>query len=429
MSLLYNVIEVFTSEGARCKGKPVADALVDFIRGKKVAARCLVTRGIGGCYESGEVVSSKILDLSHNMPLKIEIILPAAELHHVLPGVEDLVTDGIVVVEEMEIRSHRTSKQLLPRHLLVRDAMTPSPISVHADTPVSEAVRTLLSADFNALPVVDENGKPIGIVTQGDLIHRAGMPIRLGLIGAFGEQRMDDWLNTVSGMLVSKVMTFPVTTIASDRPLTEAVDTMLRKKLKRLPVVDEAGKLSGMVARLDIFRVITSESPDWEALARRNIALSDARYVKDVMRRDVHAVQADTPVEEVLKIIDTNDIQRVVVLDERGVLLGIISDRDLLAEFSDHRGGLWDLLLSKVTFGETAQLHKEIRERARARQARDVMKADLVTVKEETAIEEAVRLMVAHQFKRLPVVDEEGRFRGMVSRDSLLRAGMPQETS
>ncbi len=427
MSLRYNVIEIFTSEGARHQGKPVAEAVIGHIRSKKVAARCLVTRGIGGCYESGEIVSSKILDLSHNMPLKIEIVMPAAELHYVLPGVEDIVTDGIVVVEEMEIRSHRTSKRLLPRHLLVRDAMTPSPVSVPAETFVSEAVRTLLSADFNALPVVDQDHRPIGIVTQGDLIQRAGMPVRLGLIQSFGEQRMDDWLNTVSGMLVSEVMTYPVTTIAWDRPLTEAVDSMLSKKLKRLPVVDDDGKLAGMIARLDVFRVITSESPDWEALARQNIALFDARFVRDVMRRDVHAVQADTPVEEVLKVIDTNDIQRVVVLDDRGKLLGIISDRDLLAEFSEHRGGLWDLLLSKVTFGETAQLHKEVRERARARKASDVMKSELVTVREDTAIEEAVRLMVAHQFKRLPVVDDEGRFRGMVSRDSILRAGMPKE--
>jgi CBS domain-containing protein len=52
------------------------------------------------------------------------------------------------------------------------------------------------------------------------------------------------------------------------------------------------------------------------------------------------------------------------------------------------------------------------------------MKSDLATIPEEASIDEAIRLMTAKQIKRLPVVDAEGQFKGMVSRDSLLRAGI-----
>jgi CBS domain-containing protein len=55
------------------------------------------------------------------------------------------------------------------------------------------------------------------------------------------------------------------------------------------------------------------------------------------------------------------------------------------------------------------------------------MRTGLITVTEETRIEDAIRLMTQHGIKRLPVVDESGVFRGMVSRDSLLRAGLEQE--
>jgi len=58
-----------------------------------------------------------------------------------------------------------------------------------------------------------------------------------------------------------------------------------------------------------------------------------------------------------------------------------------------------------------------------------VMTTELVTVREELLIEEAIGLMVEKALKRLPVVDADGRFKGMVSRDSLLRAGFGKSPS
>jgi len=58
--------------------------------------------------------------------------------------------------------------------------------------------------------------------------------------------------------------------------------------------------------------------------------------------------------------------------------------------------------------------------------AADVMKTDVVTVREDTRIEEAIRIMAEKGIKRLPVIDEQGIFKGMVSRDAVLRAGIGQ---
>jgi PII-like signaling protein len=80
MPLKYSVIEIFTSEEVQFDGKQIQDAVVQYIRDLKIAARCIVSRGIQGCYESGEVATQKILDLSYHMPLKIEVVLPSPEL-------------------------------------------------------------------------------------------------------------------------------------------------------------------------------------------------------------------------------------------------------------------------------------------------------------------------------------------------------------
>jgi CBS domain-containing protein len=427
MPLKYNIIEIFTSEEARWKGVPLWQAILDEVRSLKIAARVIVTRGLAGCYENGELASNNIEILSFNMPIKIEIILPSEELAEVLPTVEEMVADGIVVVEDTEVRVHRTQKRLIPRQLRVKDIMTKSPHTVSEGTPVNEIVRLLLSSEFNAVPVVDMVEHPIGIVTHGDLITKAGMPVRLGLLAQLEEEKVENYLASISHKTAGEVMTKPVITVHEDKRLGEAVDLMLKHHLKRLPVVNSEGILVGMLARSDIFHAITRETPDWEAIQARNVYVEGVTYVKDIMRRDTHTVSPDAAIEEVVSVIDSNDIQRVAVVDANGKLLGLISDRDLLGLFSEHRAGLWDYLVRKLPFSEVARRHEEFIAHTRAKTAREVMNTDLVIVNEDTCVDEAIRLMAERGIKRLPVVDENGVYKGMVSRDSVLRAGVKRQ--
>jgi len=419
----YKVIAVYTSEDARWHGKPVHEAILAFVRGLKLAARCSVTRGVAGCYENGEVATAKIEILSFKMPLKVEIILPASEADRVLPTIQGMVEDGIVSIGDLNVVSHKTQKHLIPRHLRVRDVMTASPKRAAITTPASDVVRMLLSADFNSVPVVDDMDRPIGIITQGDLISRGQMPVRLGLMEQLGEENLDAVLKAMASKAARQIMTQPVVTIAEGGQLVEAVDVMLQHNFKRLPVVDAGGKLVGVLARQDVFRTITTETPDWKLMQAQNVVVNGVRPVKDIMRRDTHTVLAGATLEEVMRVIDSNDIQRVAVVDASGKLLGLISDHDLLRLFSGHKVGVWDRIASKLTFTDMGKRHKDVVDQARKKTAGEIMKTDLVTIREEAHIDEAVRLMTAKEIKRLPVVDADGKFKGMVSRDSLLRAG------
>ena len=198
---------------------------------------------------------------------------------------------------------------------------------------------------------------------------------------------------------------------------------MLEKEVKRLPVVDEAGRLVGILSRVDVFRTSMRESPDWKAFQKQSIIVENLRFVSDIMRRDTPTVSPDTPVEEVIRIIDRNDIQRVCVVDQEGNFLGLISDRDLLAAFSDRHPGIWDYFASKIPFTERGRRHKHLQRHLELKTAGEVMNTNIVTVQEDAPIDEAIRLMLERAIKRLPVVDSEGKYKGMVSRDSLLRAG------
>ncbi|MGD9332355.1 MAG: DUF190 domain-containing protein [Desulfobacterales bacterium] len=421
MAMNYRLITVYTAEEIRRQGKPLYEAVVDYVKGLKIAARCFVSRATAGCYETGEMASRSLLTISYNMPVKIEIVLPAAETETVLTALEDLVSDGIVAVGDLDVRAYKTRQNLIPRQIKVRDIMTPDPERVRPDTPASEVVRLLLAAVFTGVPVVDPAGRPLGIITQGDLVYRAGMPLRLGLLAASAPGRKNSALDALADKQAAAVMTRPAVVIGESKRLSEAVDLMLRQKIKRLPVVNENGLLTGMLSRVDVFRTITREAPDWEAIRRRNIQVDNQRYVSDIMRRDSQTVAPATPVEEVIRIIDTDDIQRVAVVAADGRFLGLISDRDLLAAFAGQGHGFWDYLSCKLSFKTDHACSLELRKTLRERTAAEVMKTDLVIVGESTPIQEAVRLMVDKRLKRLPVVDAEGRFRGMISRDALLK--------
>lgn len=424
--IAYKAIEIFTSEQARCRNKPVVDAVLHYINGLKIAARCTVTRGIAGCYENGEITTQSLEILSYNLPVRIYIVVPSQEIERVVEGLRPMIEDGIIALHDLQMVSHRVRNAFFPARLKVRDVMTPSPRSIKTHSPLSEAARLLLSSIFTGLPVVDDQQRPVGVITQGDLINRGGMPLRLGLLAESGKNRLDVVLQQLAGRSAREVMSSPVIKITEDQALSEAVGVMLDRRVKRLPVVDKTGRLTGILSRLDIFKTVTRDAPDWNSFRAQNIDVTHLRSVADIARRDTHTVSPETTIDEVIRIIDQNDIQRVVVVDGQGKLLGLISDRDLLRYFKRDQEGVWGLLAKvKSKIGQAAG-PSGVMQALAATRAADVMNGELVTIKEDRSIEAAIGLMIGKAIKRLPVVDDEGRFRGMISRDSLLRTGYGQ---
>jgi CBS domain-containing protein len=121
-------------------------------------------------------------------------------------------------------------------------------------------VELLLDKDFTAVPVVDDQDKVVGMVSDNDLLTRGGMKVTISL------KRATD-LDYVRGLhdsledphrKVSEVMTRQVVTITPDTILARAARLMVEKHLKRLPVVDSDRKLVGILGRLDILNTIAA---------------------------------------------------------------------------------------------------------------------------------------------------------------------------
>ena len=149
-----------------------------------------------------------------------------------------------------------------------RDVMTKAVVSVHPDTPVREIARLLLDKGISAVPVVDNNGTPIGIVSEGDLIRRdqAAREARREWwleILAEGEQLSPEflaWLNSQK-LAARAIMSAPVITVSEGTEVGEIARLLVARRIKRVPVVRD-GRVIGIVAREDLLRTLGPSKPD-----------------------------------------------------------------------------------------------------------------------------------------------------------------------
>ena len=138
----------------------------------------------------------------------------------------------------------------------VREVMTAPVVTVKAGTDVKDVVAALLEHDVSAVPVVDDSGVLVGIVSEGDLLAKEAYGRRnqrlLRLVGDYLAGADPHWLRKAGGTTAADVMTAKVVTAAADERIEVAARRMLGSKVKRLVVVDDGGHVVGIVSRPDI---------------------------------------------------------------------------------------------------------------------------------------------------------------------------------
>jgi len=145
----------------------------------------------------------------------------------------------------------------------VADIMEHDVVTIGPDATVHDLVLLLQEKDLGGVPVVENDGRLVGIVTEGDLVIEDAdvrLPHYFGLFGNLvylgGQKKFEERLNKMVGNAVRDVMTTEVVTVTPDEPVRTAANIMVDKKVNRVPVVDGEGRLIGIVARHDIIRMM-----------------------------------------------------------------------------------------------------------------------------------------------------------------------------
>src|SRR6266566_5616129 len=168
----------------------------------------------------------------------------------------------------------------------VGDVMTTKVITATPSTPFKQLVELLAAHRIGGVPVVDEDGRVQGVVSEPDLVlkqeyprdHEPGLGERL-------RHRADQARS--HGTVAKDLMSSPAVTIGEDATVGEAARLMDARCIKRLPVVDELGLLVGIVSRSDLLRVFLRSDEEIRAEVRtevigRQMAMDPGRFFVDV---------------------------------------------------------------------------------------------------------------------------------------------------
>jgi CBS domain-containing protein len=142
----------------------------------------------------------------------------------------------------------------------VADIMTRDVITVSATTSIPAAARLMVDHGVSGLPVVDQRGAIVGIITEGDLIVRQKTPpltrrSRWALFFADPEGLARDY-QRAAGTTVGEVMTREVAWVGPEWPIASVASKLEWLRIRRLPVVDASGQLVGIVSRGDLIKAL-----------------------------------------------------------------------------------------------------------------------------------------------------------------------------
>ena len=141
----------------------------------------------------------------------------------------------------------------------VKDVMSTHVIAVRPNAPYKEIAAVLHEQRVSAFPVIDEDNKVIGVVSEADLLTKEALEGTVPRTLLSRQERVRKQTNAVTA---ADLMTRPPVTIGPDEPVLSAARLMFDQRVKRLPVVSEEGTLIGIVTRTDVLSVYTR--PDAE---------------------------------------------------------------------------------------------------------------------------------------------------------------------
>lgn len=307
----------------------------------------------------------------------------------------------------------------------VRDIMTTDVMRVTPQTPLSQVVGLLIESGVKLLTVVSEDQRVLGVITLGYLLTHDDTFRRLDLLQVTSTGHLGQHIRQLftAEKTAGGVMKRHPLVVQENTTLEAAAQSMISQRVTRVPVVNREEKLVGMLDQANILRYYADlpEASDIEPAEENLQQAIRPRTVGEAVLSQVPLVALGTPPLEVLRQVQETPLRRVIVVDSDGKAVGVIADSDILASrgLAARRNpivalaGRLSLNIPEYLFG---------RRSSGPLTAQQVMRPRLFAATSATPVAEAVRLMLAHQIKRLVVVDERERPLGLVDRQQLLRS-------
>ncbi len=400
---------IYIGESDRWRGKSLSAAILETLKSNGIAG-ATVTRGVAGFGAHSRIHTATIVRLSEDLPLRIEVIDSHEKVAKALDIITPMVREGLITLEDVQVvrYTHRYLNPL-PADKPIAEIMRRDVITLKPEMTIAQAWERMLEHFIKAMPVVDEDQHVLGMLTDEDLMNRAGLLTHLSVARRLDETTLDEQLRLLrtSTRKVEDVMTKPAIVAHVGESLGDAATRMANREIKRLPVLDDSGKMVGVVSRVDILRqvmAIETKKPKVQIPAGASL------MVQQVMYPEVPVVQIDSDLAVIVAALVESGLRRLIVVDDERRPIGLIGDTDVVSRIQPHerRGVLRALRGSPAPASDVT--------------AQELMSPDVLTANIDTPLIEAARQMLSQHRKWLVIVDHEGKTLGLVDRQILLKA-------
>jgi CBS domain-containing protein len=209
----------------------------------------------------------------------------------------------------------------------VKDVMSTHVIAVRQSAGYKEMAAMLRDQRVSAFPVIDDDNKVIGVVSETDLLAKEALEGTVpGTLQSLPRQHVRSQVN---GVTAAELMTKPAVTIGPDKPVTDAARLMFTMRVKRLPVVSDDGTLIGIVTRSDVLSVYSRPDAQIQQQVIQNLILGTFPYDPDMFTVTVK--------DGIVTIEGTPETSRagLDIIDAVRHMEGVVAVRDRLSYPTD----------------------------------------------------------------------------------------------
>ncbi|MGW0607693.1 CBS domain-containing protein [Streptomyces sp. NPDC002640] len=178
------------------------------------------------------------------------------------------------------------------QHRTVAERMTRDVVKARRDLPFKEIVRLLAENDVTAVPVVDDLDRPIGVVSEADLLRKS--TDQADVSGGVPVPHLEAWERAkAEGSRAEELMSAPAVCARPEWSVVEAARLMETQHVKRLPVVDETDRLLGIVSRGDLLRVFLRHDDAIRDEITEDVLRHTLGFAPSAVRVEVHEGRVD----------------------------------------------------------------------------------------------------------------------------------------
>lgn len=403
-------VRIYLNERDSTAGQPLYLATLERLR-REGATGATALRGVAG-FGAGLQLHAATLGDFTAAPIVIEWVDRAERVGRILPLLDELLSAALITIEDLRVYRAvlRSGGPFGDR--TVGQVMLRAPATARPDLTVRAAAELMLARDQPWLPILDERGGILGMLSADDLPLRAGLSLPLRLFPALSAAEQQAVLEQLPARPAGEIMIVDPRTAYVESSIAQALGPMIEWGIDALPVLDRSGQLVGLFGGEQALRA-AQRAPTSTAGPVRDA--EPPTPVSLVMQRSVPSIAAAAPLEAVIPQLLAAP-ERFVVVIEDGRPIGTISDLRLAQRLAEPARTAWLAALRTPAAPPAMPPESD-----RAGAAGALADRDTPTIGAPAPQDEAIRLMLEGGYERLLVLEDDGRLAGVVSRRAIVR--------